>query len=506
MSAYGSSHDTYISILCYNNNSTFNVALKKFVYLELLFASQLVKDCDLSQSIIQWPNEHDGGVELATGVWKDVKRFLDVVRDNGNADKNGAEQIASTVMLSAGDATNTAINTATTKDTEHPVRLPDIVFHNKYSVPLMRPGDANSNAKTSALTNSNSNVNAHTIDIEQMADGHMIENLMRLSDKQLDQMARSGRLPAVVIAVHALLSSHCSIAPSTIMLVPFFAVFCNSLIVLVPNFYNVRNGQPAFGATTELHIMYACCFIVFLLLNAVNVVYAKTRLHFYRLQYKMEQYLYSLVSSDLDIAALERNLTRNAPPRFDLTCPENVAAFAALYGVLHGNNFAPSLLKRFNLQLVVMVVMMVISCAIEAMPAIVVSSSRPAYVNSVGFKLGTLVRLLLFCVFLLVEIAVTHAINYYAPLIKSRVARARAQNKALAFSAQTTEQKHKYNAAADLLDALEANIESDHSVNPMKLGVVRASFGLASVLFSVITTIVFLSFRDLLDSVGFKIV
>ena len=209
----------------------------------------------------------------------------------------------------------------------------------------------------------------------------------------------------IFVALDATWSSHHidQKTGSKLVLLPLLISFCLNFL---PFLVDGAMGYQAFG-TTAIEISFAVAGIFpGAFFQWLIFMYAWGPAYFQYLSTKREEYLYAMIGGEnLD----GRASAKVAPPRLDLTDPSNIIAFSAIYRVLHGNNFARSMQKRFSMYLVVTFSIIVFG----ATKSVFSEQYGITVEGRIGDKISSIVILCIFVSFVSLQVVAAWTVNEF---------------------------------------------------------------------------------------------
>ena len=236
-------------------------------------------------------------------------------------------------------------------------------------------------------------------------------------------------------------------------------------------------------------------------------MYAWGPAYFQYLSTKREEYLYAMIGGEIldrgklaeaEILDSGELAKKDAPPRLDLTDPSNIIAFSAIYRVLHRNNFARSMQKRFSMYLVVTFSIIVFG----AIKSVFSEQYGITVEGRIGDKISSIVILCIFVSFVSLQVVAAWTVNEFTKRHLSAISRARATNLALASVEMNAERKEILLTAEALLDGLSNEISAEDECNPVRVAFFRANIALLSSISGILSAILIYDLRALAKSLG----
>ena len=314
------------------------------------------------------------------------------------------------------------------------------------------------------------------------------------SRDEIEKMAASGKLPSSFVALDATWSSHHidQKIGSKFVVLPLLISFCLNFL---PFLVDGAMGYEAFG-TTAIEKSFAVAGIFpGAFFQWLIFMYAWGPAYFQFLSTKREQYLYAMIGGEnLD----GRASAKVAPPRLDLTDPSNIIAFSAIYRVLHGNNFARSMQKRFSMYLVVTFSIIVFG----ATKSVFSEQYGITVEGRIGDKISSIVILCIFVSFVSLQVVAAWTVNDFTKRHLSAISQARITNLAFASVEMDAERKEILLTAEALLDGLSNEISSEDECNPVRVAFFRANIALLSSISGILSAILIYDLRALAKSLG----
>mmetsp|Transcript_96443 Transcript_96443/g.155600 ORF Transcript_96443/g.155600 Transcript_96443/m.155600 type:complete len:206 (+) Transcript_96443:10-627(+) len=194
----------------------------------------------------------------------------------------------------------------------------------------------------------------------------------------------------------------------------------------------------------------------------------------------------------------------------DMRWHANVTAWAAIWRVLHGTAFMPSVQIKFQLYCCICTSVFFVSSAIDSFAETILSSLGSSATLPVHFKITSLVRLILFTLPIVAQTLLAFVINLY-PAAYSRAlnhaivsATASAAALRLPSCGVPLEQldardllRSQLETSCALMSAVKDEVESSADVEPMRVLFLKAKPEVVSILTSGILVIVAVQLRGL---------
>ena len=186
------------------------------------------------------------------------------------------------------------------------------------------------------------------------------------------------------------------------------------------------------------------------------------------------------------------------PPRLDLTDPQNIISYSAIWRVVHGNNFARTMQKRFSMYLVITFSVLIFGAAKS-----VLSQQYGITVEGrLGHKVSSIAVLLIFSFFVSVQIIAAWMINNFTKWHINAINNARMMNLTLATVEKNEERKEMLLTAETLLDVLGTQMEDDENCNPVRVAFFRANIALITSIGTILSAILVYDLRAIANDLG----
>ena len=310
---------------------------------------------------------------------------------------------------------------------------------------------------------------------------------------QLQKMAEEGRIPSSLVALDAVWTTHhvSQKFGSKLVMLPLLVSFG---LQFLPHLIDGAMGHEAFG-TGALHVSFAVSAILpGAFFQWLIFMYAWAPAYFQYLSRKRESYLYTMIGGE-DVEAIPLTVK---PPKIDLTEPQNIVAYSAIWRVVHGNNFARTMQKRFSMYLVITFSVIIFGAAKS-----VFSEYYGITVEGrLGNKFSSIIVLCIFSFFVSIQIIAAWMINDFTKWHLNAVNKARMMNLALAAVEKDEEKKETLLTAETLLDALGTQMSDDENCNPVRVAFFRANIALITSIGTILSAILVYDLRAITNELG----
>ena len=310
---------------------------------------------------------------------------------------------------------------------------------------------------------------------------------------QLQKMAEEGMLPSSLVALDAVWSSHhvSQKFGSKLVGLPLLVSFG---LQFLPYVIDGAMGHEAFG-TSPLQVSFAVSAILpGAFFQWLIFMYAWAPAYFQYLSRKRESYLYAMIgdddAEDFPIAA--------KPPKIDLTDPQNIISYSAIWRVLHGNNFARTMQKRFSMYLVITFSVLIFGAA----KSVMTEHYGITVEGRLGKKFSSIAVLCIFSFFVSLQIIAAWMINDFTKWHINAVNKARMMNLTLASVEKDEEKKETLLTSETLLDALGTQMADDENCNPVRVAFFRANIALITSIGTILSAILVYDLRAIANDFG----
>ena len=426
------------------------------VLVEQLYVSSLVKDTNLACSSVKFASPQEASDFLAR-----MMKTLEIVRNIDGQEVEKLNENPQDNLNKIQDLENVNPGSAVMPTGDDP----RVLLHSKYSL----------NPRTN----------------ERLGMFHLLVN--GRSKIQLQKMAEEGMLPSSLVALDAVWSTHhvSQKLGSKLVWLPLLVSFC---LQFLPYLIDGAMGHEAFG-TTPLQVSFAASAILpGAFFQWLIFMYAWAPAYFQYLSRKRESYLYAMIgdddADDFSIAA--------KPPKIDLTNPQNIVSYSAIWRVLHGNNFARTMQKRFSMYLVITFSVIIFGAA----KSVLTQYYGITVEGRLGSKFSSIAVLCIFSFFVSLQIVAAWMINDFTKWHINAVNKARMMNLTLASVEKDEEKKETLLTSDTLLDALSTQMSDDENCNPVRVAFFRANIALITSIGTILLAILVYDLQAIANEMG----
>eukprot|EP00928_Gymnodinium_smaydae_P042165 TRINITY_DN28434_c0_g1_i1.p1 TRINITY_DN28434_c0_g1~~TRINITY_DN28434_c0_g1_i1.p1 ORF type:complete len:886 (-),score=135.75 TRINITY_DN28434_c0_g1_i1:225-2882(-) len=380
--------------------------------LENVYASSLAWDCDLSCATIRMTPA------AASKTWKEVRKHLAVVA--ANSEKMRVKMGAEASGVAPED-----------------VRLEHIVSFSAYSAIHGKDSRASS---------------------EGVGEPSLVVDLFDMDEASIEELVSKGELPAAAYALLCAYSCH-SVKPNKGRFAFASMMMFSAMLAWMPALLNwLVFDRPPLGSTWQSTVVLSLQPLCFTTTFLLTLYYVWAPCYFYFCQVKVDAFLNKSVAGC--------SVSTGPNPYIDLSIPQNVIAWGAVWRMMHGPSFHPTFQLRSNMYLVISFGAIVLDAAIQA-TAFQADPDLP-----LASKVQSFCRLLAMSLAVSGEILLAHFCNMFTPKHISFLAKRRLQFQSL-IACCSKEHAAEYEQSVALLASLEAEISAADTERPTTVGFLR---------------------------------
>jgi len=267
--------------------------------------------------------------------------------------------------------------------------------------------------------------------------------------------------------------------------------------------FQAIHGQPAYGTSPVEQLFYACKTLPELIFGLLLIAFPMNGCFWLYRQLLMSQRLLDLIEPPrvVDVRWRSRKHSKDDDkraagslllPRLDLSNPNNVQAWAALRRVVYGRNFAPAVELKMQCYITVTLFLFLVSSAANTLGSVTDSQSVPLPAD---FVIVSVLRPAFLSIPIILQIFLAYKINRYAYSYAEALNAQSLKCTAAAASLPNVEGhweecERPLRDAAGMLAAAAAEIESEAESRPMRVLFIKAEPAAASMIISIIMSIV----------------
>lgn len=392
----------------------------RLTLVELLYQATLVKDTNLTVSTVHFDRAEDAMTLLA-----EVFEGLREIEESDQKEQKLIESMRAKEPQRKLSKKISYGNSMEKVGVGGEINIQTSLQNHKYSKhivaskkTLSRSGGGSSNGGGSngdSSSGDQENTSEQKNETKMLGKGvGLIHNLLHgMTRSQLEDMAKSKRLPPAIIALHCVWRCHYVSAGKGVFLF-LWNMPISLVIAFLPAMITGASGLVAFGPTPMIQAINGSLIVPNFLLMWLIFFYAWCPCWWQICNLKKEAYLHSMLAGPIN----EHNVSRSSkivsesmnvdgqkfsspcdPPTLDLSVPDNVVAFASLRRVLHGASFAGVLQKRFSFYLVISFGTLVLCSGVQ----VVQSRLEDTETFSVGVKVQSTAQLLMVSMFIVIQ-------------------------------------------------------------------------------------------------------
>jgi len=315
-----------------------------------------------------------------------------------------------------------------------------------------------------------------------------------------------GSVPCSLVAMHILItcsdmSKKTGDASAFLRLIMSLVACAISMTCLGP-LIRAIDGQPAWGTHPVEKLFYACKTLPEFFFGFVLLAFPGNACFWLYRQLLMSQRLLDLIEPPrvVDVRWRSQKHTKNdtraaggpSLPRLDLSNPKNVQGWAALRRVVYGRNFAPAVELKMQCYVTVTLFLFLVSSAANTLGSVSGSQSESLPAD---FVIVSVLRPTFLSIPIILQIFLAYKINRYAYSYAEALNAQSLKCTAAAASLPNVEGhweecERPLRDAAGMLAAAAAEIESEAESRPMRVLFIKAEPAAASMIISIIMSIV----------------
>ncbi|CAK0901986.1 unnamed protein product, partial [Prorocentrum cordatum] len=270
---------------------------------------------------------------------------------------------------------------------------------------------------------------------------------------------------------------------------PFFVV--GSLIGWLPVVMRALLGEPAFGTSARANFLLGVHPVVYSFFASTLLYYAWAPCLFRYRQYRLEDLMLKsmLLPQDRQPVRIKWRRDTMKTPRLDMTVPDNVLGWAAVWRVLHGGGFHSAFQIRSNVYCMITFGAVIVGTTLQTVAFELNMDPFP-----LPSKVQAFVSLGLSAAFVSLHLLLAHFSNCLATELGAGLHSHRMNIAAIMKTEAVEDRQDELRTSFEYLDALEAETSAKACAHPVTVGFVKGDIVR---LYTILTVFSVLLYTDL---------